>query len=362
MEQFIVRDGKKLRCGYTTGSAATLAVKAAASLLMLGRKLNHVELLTPKGVLLEVETHDLTLEGDVVGCAVMKDAGDDIDATDKVLIYAYVKKAEKGVTFLAGQGVGTITKPGLDQEVGEAAINSTPRRMIREVLEEISAEAGYLGGYEITISVPKGEEIAKKTFNQKLGIEGGISILGTSGIVEPMSLDALRDSMVLEIRMLAVEGKEQLLLTPGNYGRDFALKEGMDLPIVKISNFIGDALDACQQEGIKEILLVGHLGKMIKLAGGNFNTHSHWGDNRVEILVYHSLLCGASLKVLQQLSEIVMMDEGVRMLEEVGLLPKVMTSLGRSIEEQLKKWESLEIDLVIFSNVYGQLYPIEEEV
>lgn len=362
MNHYIVRDGKKLRCGYTTGSAATLAVKAAATLLLLGRKEETVSLLTPKGITLDVETIDLSLEEDSARCAIKKDAGDDIDATDGALIYATVKKAEKGIRFFAGTGVGVVTKPGLDQAVGEAAINRVPREMMRKVLEELSNEASYLGGFDVTISVPAGIEIAKKTFNPKLGIEGGISILGTSGIVEPMSLDALRDSMVLEIRMLAREGKKKLLLTPGNYGRDFAKKEGIDLPLVKISNFIGDALDACQEEGIEELLLVGHIGKMIKLAGGNFNTHSHWGDNRVELFVYHSLLCGADNETLKELSSMVMIDEGLRILQEKGLSKQVLSSIGETIEEKLKTWHKLKINLIIFSNVYGELYASKEEV
>lgn len=360
MEHFVVRDGKKLRCGFTTGSAATLAAKAAASLLLLHKRLDQVSLLTPGGMELKVDTLDLDDYEEGARCGIRKDAGDDIDATHGALIYATVKKIPEGLRFVAGQGVGVVTKPGLDQPVGEAAINRVPRKMIRDVLEEIALEASYLGGFEVTISLPEGEEIAKKTFNPKLGIEGGVSILGTSGIVEPMSLDALRDSMVLEIRILAREGVKKLLLTPGNYGRDYAGREGYSLPLIKISNFIGDALDACQEEGIQEVFLLGHLGKMVKLAGGNFNTHSHWGDNRVELFVYHSLLCGADLDTLKKLSQMVMMDDGIAILKEKGLDKEVLSSLGKTIEEKLKAWHALKIKLVIFSNVYGELYASEE--
>ena len=192
MKEFIIRDGKKLRLGYTTGSCAAAAAKAAAWMLLSGSKKESIRLLTPKGMELTLAVEDICLSPDCVRCAIRKDSGDDPDITRDTLIYAEVRKTETvGIVIDGGQGVGRVTKPGLDQPVGAAAINSVPRLMIREAVEEVCGLFGYTGGMYVVISAPDGETLAKKTFNPRLGIEGGISILGTTGIVEPMSEQAL---------------------------------------------------------------------------------------------------------------------------------------------------------------------------
>ncbi|MGN1171449.1 MAG: cobalt-precorrin-5B (C(1))-methyltransferase CbiD, partial [Lachnospiraceae bacterium] len=188
MEQFVYKDKKKLRCGYTTGSCAAAAAKAAAIMLFIGEKIDSVDLLTPGGVSLRLNVEETERNSDSVSCAVRKDAGDDADITDGILIYATVQRQEKqGIEIDGGEGIGRVTRPGLEQSPGSAAINSVPRRMIRDALSEVCDTFGYEGGLKAVIWAPEGTELAKKTFNPNLGVEGGISILGTSGIVEPMS-------------------------------------------------------------------------------------------------------------------------------------------------------------------------------
>ena len=288
MEEYIVKDGKKLRLGYTTGScAAAAAAKAACFMLLTGRRKETVELLTPKGILLTLSVLEITQGPDFVSCAIRKDSGDDPDATRDTLIFASVRKTDApGVFIDGGAGVGRVTKRGLDQPVGAAAINSVPRRMIEENVREVCRLCDYHGGISVIISVPDGERLAQKTFNPRLGITGGISILGTSGIVEPMSEQALVDTIRVELRQRRETGADYVLLTPGNYGADYIRAcIGLDpRTAVLTSNFIGDALEICRELGFSGALLVGHIGKLVKLSGGMWNTHSKYGDCRMELL------------------------------------------------------------------------------
>ena len=231
MKEFVMRDGKKLRLGYTTGSCAAAAAKAAAWMLLSGSKKESIRLLTPKGMELALAVENIHLSPDCVRCAIRKDSGDDPDITRDTLIYAEVRKTETvGIVIDGGQGIGRVTKPGLDQPVGAAAINSVPRRMIRENVEEVCGLFGYTGGLHVMISAPDGETLAKKTFNPRLGIEGGISILGTTGIVEPMSEQALVDTIHVELRQRRESGADYVLLAPGNYGADY-IKDAMGIDI-----------------------------------------------------------------------------------------------------------------------------------
>ena len=217
LEAFIEKDGKQLRLGYTTGSCAAAAAKAAAWMLLTGKRKERISILTPKGVVLELAVLDIAMTQQRVSCAIQKDSGDDPDVTNGTLIYAEVSRSqEPGVFIEGGTGVGRVTKPGLDQPVGNAAINSVPRRMIQENLLEVMGLTDYSGGLNVVISVPDGERLASKTFNPRLGIVNGISILGTTGIVEPMSEKALVDTIGVELRQRRQSGAEYALLTPGN--------------------------------------------------------------------------------------------------------------------------------------------------
>ncbi len=360
MEEYIVKDGKKLRLGYTTGSCAAAAAKAAAVMLLTGRRLETVALLTPKGIRLELEVREVETGPDYVSCAIAKDAGDDPDVTDGALIFARVSRREEpGIVIDGGFGVGRVTKPGLDQPVGAAAINSVPRRMIRENLEEVCALADWSGGLEAVISVPEGERLAKKTFNPRLGIAGGISILGTTGIVEPMSDGALVGTIRAELSQRRAAGDRYVLLTPGNYGSEF-IRDGLGLDpalAVQTSNFIGDALDLCRELGFSGALLVGHVGKLVKLAGGMLNTHSRWGDCRMEILAAHAGAAGAPPERLGELLECAACDDALRILREAGVYRETLERLTRRAAFHLsaRAGEDLEVGTVLFSKVYGIL-------
>ena len=360
LEVYLPVGREKLRCGYTTGTCAAAAAAGAARLLLTGELLPAVRVDTPAGITVEAELLDHAAGPDWAACAVRKDGGDDPDVTDGALIYAKVERSHTpGVAIDGGVGVGRVTRPGLDQPVGQAAINSTPRRMIREQAERAMAEAGYTGGLKVTISVPEGEKLAGHTFNPRLGIEGGISILGTSGIVRPMSEAALIDSLYLEQDMARAAGVNDLLMTPGNYGDSFAEDTlGLDLSHrCTCSNYVGHAIDHAAALGFSSLLLVGHLGKLIKVAAGNMNTHSKVADGRRETITAHAALAGGKPELLRALFDSPTTDAGVALLKQAGLLEQVMDSIARALEEQLRHraGPELEIQAVFFSNQYGML-------
>ena len=360
MEDYIEKDGKLLRFGYTTGSCAAAAAKAAAWMLLTGQKKEEISLITPKGVKLTLPVLDITMAENRVSCAIRKDSGDDPDVTNGTLIYAEVTgKEEPGITIDGGFGVGRVTKKGLDQSVGSAAINSVPRRMIRENLEEILALTDRKSGLNVVISVPEGEVLAKQTFNPRLGIVGGISILGTTGIVEPMSEKALIDTIRVELHQRKANADEYVLLTPGNYGCDF-IRAGLALnpeQAVQSSNFIGQTLDICRELGFRGALLVGHIGKLVKIGGGMMNTHSKYGDCRMEILAAHAGAAGLSPEKIGELLQCVACDDALRILKDAGCFEKTLAGLTERILFHLRHraGEDMEVGTILFSKEYGLL-------
>ena len=359
-EHYLRSGSRLLRCGYTTGSCAALAAMGAAGLLLTGEKPESLALVIPKGLRVELEPSRSLWEGDAARCAVIKDAGDDPDVTNGIEISALVKRTEQGIVIDGGRGVGRVTKPGLDQPVGSAAINSVPRKMILAAVESVCAACGYGGGLSVVIEAEGGEKIAQRTFNPQLGIVGGISILGTSGVVEPMSEQALLDTIALEIRQAKAADPERLILTPGSYGMDFLtakLPELKEIPRAKCSNFIGDAIDMAVLEGFSQLLLVGHVGKLVKLAGGVMNTHSKTADCRRELFCAHAALCGADRGTCRALMEEVSTDGCLAVLEKAGLKEPVMESLLFAIQEHLDRRAAgaLKIGALLFSNESGLL-------
>ena len=357
LNEYVYRGGKMLRCGYTTGSCAAAASKAAAEMLLSGKKTEVVTLPTPKGITLTVDILDPLIGEGFAACAVKKDSGDDPDITNGTLVCAKVSPADTGVAITGGKGVGTVTKPGLDQPVGAAAINSVPRRMITEAVTEIAGKYGYKGGFAVEISVPEGEALAKRTFNPRLGIVGGISIIGTSGIIEPMSNAALVDTIRTEIKMRKAEGHKTLLFTLGNYGENFIRRE---LPLdleksVKISNFIGDATDIALEYGFSGILIIGHIGKLVKLGAGIMNTHSSFADGRMDVLVTCGLLAGADAETLRRLPECATTDAALDILDEAGYTEKTLDILaeraGYYLEAKVKG--AADIGALMFSDMHA---------
>ena len=305
-----VRSGQKLlRCGYTTGTCAALGAAGAARLLLTGHAPESVALRTPKGIVVAaVELLPNTTE----------------------------------IRISGGKGVGRVTKAGLDQPVGEAAINHVPRQMIAEALQREAESACYTGGFAVTISIEGGEEVAKRTFNPHIGVEGGLSVLGTSGIVEPMSQQAILDTIQLEMNQAALRAgsPRRLILAPGNYGLDYLHErypEFHAVPVVKTSNFIGDTLDMAAAARFEEVLLVGHVGKLVKVAGGIMNTHSHTADCRTELFCTHAALCGASREVCAALMNAATTDACLELLDSAGLRAPVLESLLRAVQLHLDR-------------------------
>lgn len=360
MQEYVFKNNKKLRMGYTTGSCAAAAARAAARMLLCGKPVSEVSLMTPKGIRLTLEVLDARISPEEASCAIRKDAGDDPDVTDGLKVYASVRRsAEPGVQIDGGEGVGRVTRAGLEQPVGAAAINKVPRQMIREGVEEVCRELGYEGGMSVRISIPGGEALAEKTFNPRLGIVGGLSVLGTSGIVEPMSEEALIETIRIDVKMQLAQGRKYLVLVPGNYGLDYLNDYHPELlrRSVKYSNFLGEAVDAAVEYGAEGILLAGHIGKLVKLAGGIMNTHSRNADSRMEILTAHAAVLGADQKTAAALMDCITTDEAVEILEAKGLLEGVMERLLKRMEFYLdhRSGHSLERGILVFSQKTGTL-------
>ena len=359
-DYFILKDGKKLRYGYTTGSCAAAAAKGAARMLLHGEPVEETALMTPKGILLHLLLEEIRMEPDKVSCGVRKDGGDDPDATNGILVCAEVSFREDGqIRIDGGPGVGRVTRKGLAIPPGEAAINPVPREMIHRELEQTAREAGYTGGFDVKIWIPQGEKLAEKTFNPRLGITGGISVLGTSGIVIPMSEDALIASIRLEMEMLKVAGARYLVITPGNYGETFA-REQMDLDLtyaMKCSNYLGETLDMAAQIGIEGILFIAHIGKFIKVSGGIMNTHSKNGDCRAELMAAQALRAGADMDTVKALLDTITTEEGVQILKQAGLLKAAMEETAGRVQFYLdhRTGKRIQTGAVLFSTVEGRL-------
>ena len=304
--------------GFTTGSCAAAAAKAAAFMLLSGREKTKIKIETPAGIMYCPDIEKITLKEDYACCAVKKQSGDDPDVTNGIYVYAKVSVCmeqgfEEKVVIEGGRGIGRVTRKGLDQPVGEAAINSVPRRMIETEVKQVMDLFDFRKGLIVEISAPEGEEMAKKTFNPRMGIEGGISIIGTTGIVEPMSTRAIIDTIRVELNQHKTMGVRVATVSPGNYGMDF-MKENFDFDLdraVKCSNYIGDTIDMARELGFKKLLLCGHIGKLIKLSGGIMNTHSREGDCRMELMAAAAARCGAGSKVLCEILDCVSTEEAV---------------------------------------------------
>ena len=360
---YVIKNNKKMRLGYTTGSCAAAAASGAAQILLGGKTITEVSLMTPKRILLHLKLEDITVKDNMVSCGVRKDAGDDPDTTDGILVVASVEKMSGPqpvrIQIDGGQGVGRVTKPGLACKPGEAAINPVPRSMIMRAVEEAADQYGYEGSLKVTISVPKGQETARRTFNPRLGIEGGISILGTSGIVEPMSEKALIRSIEVEMSQHVAQGEQYLLITPGNYGADY-LREHMDLPFeknIKCSNYVGETIDMAVNMGVKGILFVSHIGKFVKVAGGIMNTHSHSADSRMEILCANGIRAGADLACARDILECSTTDEALHVLEKDHILQETMKEITDRIQFYLdhRSYDQILLGAVLFSNEFGFL-------
>ena len=471
MNEFVFKNQKKLRCGLTTGTCAAACAQAAMLRLLTGQVRSEVTVRLPESrkrsldSIAAAQLHEeitdnranrgtqqnsdgrsplqqagsaesdsrsfdqrvtlavySTADG---GFATRKDAGDDPDVTNGTEIRAYIQVCERvpsrafmstdGRLYLTGgEGVGRVTKPGLEQAVGQSAINRVPRQMIFDAVQQVldafeeddekrrtegctpslemenkpkhmdgKPDAEYIRSkclnegneksersekpcYLITISVPAGAELAQRTFNPMLGIEGGISILGTTGIVEPMSEAAIIATIETSIRqVLAMEDGDigrsarRILAVPGNYGQRYVEQQlGLrGVPVVEVSNYIGEAIDLAVSYGATDFLLVGNVGKLVKLAAGIMNTHSRVADGRWEIFAAHLALCGGTRAQVAAMREATTTEEMLTRLEEMGLRAPVMASIMGEIEAHMahRIRGQMNFGVIVYSERFGRV-------
>lgn len=362
-------NGKSYRKGYTTGSCATAAAKVAALMALRQQVINQVSIVTPSGITLRLNVEQPLICGQQASAAIRKDGGDDVDATHGMLIFAQVVLNDSGsITIGGGEGVGTVTRKGIGLPIGSAAINRTPRQTIEQAVREV---IGPERGADIVIFAPEGEERAQKTYNGRLGILGGISIIGTTGIVTPMSEESWKRSLALELEMKRAQGMTSVILVPGNHGERF-VQEHMQIDaerVVTMSNFVGYMLQEAQRLGFQRVVLVGHLGKLIKVAAGIFHTHSHIADGRMETLVARLALLGAPHEFLRAVFECSTTEAAMELIEQQGW-QAVYDDIAQAIGERVKQMlrfapQPFCCDVVLFSFdnvVLGSNRPINEIV
>ncbi len=365
MQEVIWIDNKAYRKGYTTGSCATAAAKAAAQMILSQEKIDQVRIITPSNVILDLDVLESNVADNVAIAAIQKDGGDDIDVTHGMLIYAKVSLNQTGrIHIEGGVGIGRVTRKGVRHAIGEAAINETPKKTIESAVREVIGEDH---GADVLIYAPGGAEIAQETYNPRLGIVDGISILGTTGIVTPMSDESWKKSISLELEVKREEGLNKIIFVPGNHGERFA--EGLGLNpnhVVVISNFVRHALKEIERLGYKEILLLGHFGKLVKVAAGVFNTHSHVADARMETMITHLALMSAPIALIEDVYNSSTTEEAMEFISKAGY-QEVYDAIAKKIKsriEHLSKYgkNPLSAESILFSmegNVLGVSQSIE---
>ncbi len=306
---------KKLREGVSTGSCMTGGAAAAAVWLTTGKCPDVIRVDTPIGKTLYLDVIPKTPGT----CAIIKDAGDDPDVThgSEIITRVDLLDEEGEIRFVGGEGVGTVTQEGLKLPVGEPAINPVPRQMAEKALREIIGPRAAV----VTVSIPTGRELARKTFNPRLGIVDGLSVLGTTGIVRPMSEEAMKDSLLAELDMYARQGHTAILFVLGTTGEN-ALKRhfGEFKCILQVSNYIGFMIEEAVERGFTHILIGGFAGKLVKVASGTMNTHSHVSDGRIETICTHAALHGASIGTVRRIYDCLTTKKAMEVVEEEGLM------------------------------------------
>jgi cobalt-precorrin-5B (C1)-methyltransferase len=321
-----------LRYGNTTGACATAAAKAAL-VTLLDKPVDRIGIPSPLGIRFEILIKESKkLSDDTAVASVIKDAGEDVDVTNKIEITATVKLTNDDgkITIKGGKGVGTVTKPGLQIPEGESAINPVPRKMIKAGIKEVLPPGK---GVEVRISAPEGEKVAKKTQNSKLGIVGGVSILGTTGVVRPLSMSAYKRSLLPQIDVALAQNYERIFLVPGNIGEKLA-KRLFNVPddaIVQTGDFMGYMLEKAVEKGAKEIVIFGHPGKLVKLAAGIFNTHHKMGDARMEVIAAYAGVLGADTELIQAIMQSNTTEETIKFLEQADLRQQTFDKIAEKV-------------------------------
>ncbi len=360
-QEYVLVKGKRLRCGYTTGTCAAIAARSAVWMLGHQMKKDKGTITLPQGKEVTLPLVDVKYTEKEAIAGVVKDGGDDPDVTTGLTVYAKVRWSDNpGIQLLGGVGVGRVTKKGLQIPVGEPAINPVPRQMIKDAIKPLLLKDK---GVEVEIFVPGGEEVAKKTFNPQLGIIGGISILGTTGIVSPMSEEAYRTSLALKVQQLRGNKETFGVLTPGNYGEKVATEQyGINSKyLIKTSNFIGYILEASAEAGLKRVLLIGHLGKLVKVSGGIFHTHSHIADARQEIMASYAARFGGSQELIEKIFDASTTDAIVELLDQEDL-SQIYPWMTERIAQRCEKYVhgKLEVGVVLFTFDKGVLAESEK--
>nr|A9AAB0.1 RecName: Full=Cobalt-precorrin-5B C(1)-methyltransferase; AltName: Full=Cobalt-precorrin-6A synthase [Methanococcus maripaludis C6] len=351
--------------GYTTGACAAAGAYSALYFLKNNEKLNFVEILNLKGDSLIIPIKNIEKRGNTAVSTVEKFAGEDIDITNgmDIKIEVILENWDDGypkpsnVIIIGGTGVGLITKSGLQIKPGDHAINPKPREMIETNLKSLLKDDEYV---TVKISVPTGDEIAKKTLNPKLGIVGGISILGTTGIVRPMSNEAYKESLAPQIDVALANNFENLIFVPGNIGTKHAkiLLNAEEDQIIEVSNFWDYMLDKAKEKGVKDIMVFGHAGKIVKLAGGIFDTHSRVADARNEILCAYASLVSQDVEMLQKILQSNTTEDIVEILTEKGILSEVFNKVSKRVVERLSlRWEGINFSCIVIDmkgNILGK--------
>ena len=367
MDEVVWHNGKAYRKGYTTGSCATAAAKVAALMLLRQEIIDQVSIVTPSGKNLRLAVELPLISPAQASAAIRKDGGDDVDATDGMLIFARVRlRGDRSIVIDGGPGVGRVTRDGIGLAIGEAAINRTPRQTIEAAVRDV---IGPERGADVEIFAPEGEGRARKTYNGRLGILGGISIIGTTGIVTPMSEESWRSSLSLELGMKRAEGRERIILVPGNHGERFVQEQlGLDPGcVVTMSNFVGYMLKETERLGFRHVLLVGHFGKLIKVAAGIFHTHSHIADGRIETLIAHLALCDAPHALMHRVADCATTEEAMALIDEAGW-QRVYPAIARRVAERMAELLRFSprpprCDALLFAydlRVLGSSRPVDE--
>ena len=342
---------RALRYGNTTGACAAAAAKAAL-IALIDRSVDRVGVPSPIGVRFEILVESAKkLSDDTAVATVVKDAGDDIDATDKLEITSTVKLTADGkVTIRSGKGIGMVTKPGLAVPVGQAAINPIPRRMIEESVRE-ALPAGK--GAEVTLDIPEGEKVATKTLNAKLGVLGGLSVLGTTGIVKPLSMEACRRSLVPQIDVALSAGFERVFFVPGNIGERITKKlfKPPEDAIVQTGDFVGYMFDKAVEKGVKQILFLGHPGKLAKVAANIFNTHHKVADARNEVVAAYAGAEGADAALINQILQSNTTEEAITLLKQANLSKQVFNRIAERVSQRISErvQQKIKISVILVS-------------
>lgn len=354
-----------MEIGFTTGSCSAAGAQGATYLLFSQQPKTEITIMTPKKIPYTCQIKTIYFDEQKAVVGVIKNGGDDPDITTGLMIQTQVRVLEEKeigdikVEIIGGKGVGIVTKPGLDQPVGEYAINHVPRNMITAEVIQVAKEFDFHGTIQVEISVEGGEEIGKKTFNPKLGIEGGISILGTTGIVEPMSKQALKDTIWLQCKQRKELGFHWLGITPGNYGAEFMKSYyGYDLKdSIKCSNYIGETLEMAKKLGFQGVLLTGHIGKLIKVSGGILDTHSSNGDCRMELLAAAAILAKTPYETVEQMLHQVTTTAAIQLLQQENKLEETMEIVIQKIQSHLAKFIETDFDIqcILYDNEAGLL-------